>query len=117
MATKTLENAVEIKDLVHAVLQFGLTQKVLAEMMGTTDRTVRNWQTTSAIRPHYEERLRELQEIILLLKETLTPRGVGQWFRAKSRLLNGRRPLEVLAEGHVEAVRAAAESYVEGSYV
>jgi hypothetical protein len=117
MATKTLENAVEVKDLVRAVLQFGLTQKALAEMTGATERTVRNWQTTSAIRPQYEERLRELQEIILLLKETLTPLGVGQWFRAKNRLLKGRRPLEVLSEGHVEAVRAAAESYVEGSYV
>lgn len=117
MATKTLESAVEVSDLVRAVLSFGLTQKVVAEATGATERTVRNWLTTSAIRPQYEERLRELQDIVLVLKETLTPRGVGQWLRAKNRLLDGRRPLEVLAEGHAAAVRAAAESYVEGSYV
>lgn len=119
MTTKTLdlEKAVEVKDIVQAVLQYGLTQRTLAMATGASERSVRNWERTSAIRSNYEDRLRELQEIVLVLRETLTPRGVGQWLRATNRLLGGRRPIELLAEGNVKAVRAAAASYVEGSYV
>ncbi len=80
-------------------------------------RSVRNWQETSAIGPQYDERLRGLREIVLVLKETLTPRGVSQWFTARNRLLGGRRPLDVLAQGDVRAVRDAAQAYAEGAYV
>ncbi len=80
-------------------------------------RSVRNWQETSAIRPQYDERLRGLREIVLVLKETLTPRGVSQWLTARNRLLGGRRPLDVLAQGDVRAVRDAAQAYAEGAYV
>lgn len=96
---------------------YGLTQASIAKATGATVRSVRNWQETSAIRPQNDERLRELREIVLLLRETLTPRGVGQWLTARNRLLGGRRPIEVLSEGHAEKVRVAAKAYVEGAYV
>lgn len=40
-----------------------------------------------------------LRQILLLLSDWLTRRGVGQWFRAHDRTLDGRRPLDVLADG------------------
>jgi hypothetical protein len=112
-----LERAVEAADVVHALRQFGLTQAAIALATRASPRSVRNWQRTSAIRPQAEDRLRELREIALLLQETLTRRGVGQWLRARNRLLGGRRPLEVLAAGETQAVREAAAAYVEGAYV
>jgi hypothetical protein len=112
-----LERAVEAADVVHALRQFGLTQAAIALATSASARSVRNWQRTSAIRPQSEDRLRELREIALLLQETLTPRGVGQWLRARNRLLGGRRPLEVLAAGDTRAVREAAAAYVDGAYV
>jgi hypothetical protein len=112
-----LERAVEVADVVHALRQFGLTQASIALATQASPRSVRNWQRTSAIRPQAEDRLRDLREITLLLQETLTPRGVGQWLRARNRLLGGRRPLEALAAGETKTVREAAAAYVEGAYV
>jgi hypothetical protein len=112
-----LERAVEAGDVVHALRQFGLTQAAIGLATGASPRSVRNWQRTSAIRPQAEDRLRDLREIALLLQETLTRRGVGQWLRARNRLLGGRRPLEALAAGETQAVREAAAAYVEGAYV
>lgn len=116
-AVRTLDRAVEAGEVVLRLRDYGLTQASIAKATGATVRSVRNWQETSAIRPQNDERLRELREIVLLLRETLTPRGVGQWLNARNRLLGGRRPIEVLAEGHANAVRDAASAYVEGAYV
>jgi hypothetical protein len=41
----------------------------------------------------------------------------GQWLHARSRLLNGERPLDALTEGRFVEVRAAAQSFVDGSYI
>lgn len=116
-AVRTLDRAVEVGEVVLRLRDYGLTQASIAKATGATVRSVRNWQETSAIRPQNDERLRELREIVLLLRETLTPRGVGQWLNARNRLLGGRRPIEVLAEGRANAVRDAASAYVEGAYV
>ncbi len=45
-----------------------------------SDISVRNRKRTSAVRPEYEEeRLRAIRHIALILRESLTPRGVGQF--------------------------------------
>lgn len=53
-----------------------------------------------------------------ILKETLTEEGIKQWLRAANKLLDGKRPLDMLntKEG-IERVIDAAKSYVEGNYV
>lgn len=114
---RNLDRAVEAGDVVLRLRDYGLTQASIARATGATVRSVRNWQETSAIRPQNDERLRELREIVLLLRETLTPRGVGQWLNARNRLLGGRRPIEMLGEGKAKAVHDAANAYVEGAYV
>ena len=116
-AVKSLDRAVEAGEVVRRLRDYGLTQASIAKATGATVRSVRNWQVTSAIRPQNDERLRDLREIVLLLRETLMPRGVGQWLTARNRLLSGRRPIEVLSEGHADKVRDAAKAYIEGAYV
>jgi hypothetical protein len=91
MAT-ALDRAVEVKDVV-AALATSLTQADVARATGASERSVRNWKRTSAIRPEYKERLQDVREIVLILQDSLTPRGIGQWFRARNRLLDGRRPM------------------------
>jgi hypothetical protein len=54
---------------------------------------------------------------VLLLSDSLTPRGIGQWLHARNRLLGGRRPIEVIAQEDFDSVRSAAEAFIEGSYV
>jgi hypothetical protein len=113
----SLDRAVEVGDVVRRLRDYGLTQSAIAKATGATVRSVRNWQVTSAIRPRNDDRLRDLREIVLILKETLTEKGVGQWLRARNRTLKRRRPIELLEKGDVESVRNAAKAYVEGAYV
>jgi hypothetical protein len=114
---RALRRAVAADDIVRALGRIGFTQKQIASATGATDRSVRNWATTGAIRPAYDERIRELSEISLLLSEAATPRGVTQWLNAKNRLLNNERPVDLIAQGKGDDVRAAAESFVAGDYV
>jgi len=112
-----LQNAVETKDIVSGLLERGMMQRTIAQATGATERTVRNWRRTSAIFPIYEERLRELQEIVLELEDVLTPKGIDQWLRARHRLLGGERAAELIAAGRAKKVLAAAKSYAEGVYL
>ena len=111
-----LRRAVAADQIVRALSRLGLTQRQIASAAGATDRSVRNWAATGAIRPAYDERIRELSEISLILSETATPRGVTQWLNARNRLLDGMRPVDLIAQGEADRVRAAAESLVAGDY-
>ncbi len=55
-------------------------------------------------------------EITDILSDSLTPRGIGQWLQAHNRLL-GQTPAEALADGRDEEVQAAAQAFVDGSYI
>jgi uncharacterized protein (DUF2384 family) len=114
---RDLRRAVAVDQIVHALSGLGFTQKQIARAAGATDRSVRNWATTGAIRPAYDERIRELTEISLLLSDTATPRGVTQWLSARNVLLDNQRPIDLIAKGESEKVRAAVEAFLEGSYV
>lgn len=114
---RELARAVEAGAVVRALEKVGFTQRTLAQATGASERSIRNWRTTSAIRPGFDERLRQVQEIALLLEETLTLRGIAQWFTARNRHLGARRPVDALREGDGEVVRQAAVSFVEGGYV
>ena len=81
------------------------------------DRAGRDWLHDRHLRRGDEEPLQALRQIVLLLDDSLTGRGVRQWFRADLRLLDGRRPLDLLAEGDFVAVRAAAAAFVDGANI
>lgn len=112
----TLDRAVEASEIVEALKAFGVTQLDVAAVTKVSDRAVRGWRT-SDIRPERYDRLAQLRDLVLLLSDSLTPRGVGQWLHAKNRLLDGRRPLDLLAEDLHDDVRSAAEAFVDGAYV
>jgi hypothetical protein len=113
---KLLDRAVEASEIVKALRSYGVTQRDVALVAGVTDRAVRGW-TTSEIRPQRYDRLAELRDLVILLSDSLTPRGVGQWLHARNRLLGGTRPLEVLNEGRFEDVRRAAQAFIDGAYL
>ncbi len=114
---RDLRRAVAADEVVRALGSVGFTQKQIASAAGATDRSVRNWATTGAIRPAFDERIRELSEISLVLSETMTARGVTQWLSARNRLLDSQRPVDLIALGESDRVRAAAQSLVAGDYV
>lgn len=112
----TLDRAVEATEIVEALKPFGVTQVDVAAVTQVSDRAVRGWRTGD-IRSDRYDRLAQLRDVVLLLSDSLTPRGVGQWLHAKNRLLHGERPLDLLAEERYEEVRGAAASFIDGSYV
>lgn len=111
-----LDRAVEAAEIVDALRAFGVTQVDVAAITQVSDRTVRAWRTGD-IRPDRYDRLAKLRDLVLLLSDSLTARGVGQWLHAKNRLLDGDRPVDLLAEERYEEVRGAAESFIDGSDV
>jgi len=111
-----LERAVEATEIVHALRPYGVTQAEVGSVTGVSDRAVRGW-AHSAVRPERYDRLAELRDLVVLLSDSLTERGVGQWLHARNRLLGGARPLDVLGEGHFSEVREAAQAFVDGAYV
>ena len=67
--------------------------------------------------PTRYDRLIEVREIALLLSDSLSPRGVGQWLHAKNRLLHSERAVDLLAHGRGDEVRMAAKAFIDGAYV
>ena len=108
---------VETPEVVTALESIGFTQKQIARSAGASDRSVRNWAKTGSIRSDFNERIRELFEISLLLSDSLTGRGVTQWVSAKNVLLGNQRPIDLIAKDQSDQVRDAVEAYLEGVYV
>ncbi len=114
--SQVLERAVEAPEIVRALRPYGVTQAEVGLVTGVSDRAVRGW-ASSAIRPERYDRLAELRDLVMLLSDSLTSRGVGQWLHARNRLLDGDRPLTAVAAGRLNEVRRAAQAFVDGSYV
>lgn len=114
--TLNLDRAVEASEIVNALKPFGITQVDIAAVTQVSDRAVRGWRTSS-IRPDRYDQLAHLRDLVLLLSDPLTPRGVGQWLHAKNRLLAGQRPIDLLAEGRYDEVHGAAKAFIDGAYV
>jgi hypothetical protein len=111
MPSVSLENAVEAADIVAGLRQYGITQDDVASVAEVTSRAVRGWKSTPRLEPY--DRLSELRTLVVLLADSLTPRGVGQWLHARNRLrLGGERPLELLSQGEFARVDAAAHAFV-----
>lgn len=113
-AVRALARAVDAGDRVHRLEDIGFTQKSLAWMAGASERSVRNWRTTGTISVAFDERLRDVADIVLVLDGSLTPRGIVQWFNARLRYLSGQRPADLIHGGDIEHVREAAEAFAEG---
>lgn len=112
----TLDKAVEASEIVDALKPFGVTQSEVASVTHVSDRAVRGWRESS-IRTENYDRLAELRDLVVLLSDSLSRRGVAQWLRARNRLLDRERPIDVLTAGDFERVRQAAEAFIDGAYV
>jgi predicted transcriptional regulator len=112
-----LRRAAAANEIVDALETIGYTQNQIARAAGATDRSVRNWAATGAIRPAFNDRIRELFQISLLLSDTMTWRGVTQWMSARNMVLDQARPVDLIAQDKGNEVRAAAESFLAGDYV
>ncbi len=118
MTTRQLERAVEAAELISAFKTYGLTQTDLAHVAQVDPKTVYAWKAADAQpRAAAYDRLDELRDVVRVLSDSLTARGVGQWLHARNRVLDGARPLEALRDGAQTEVLQAAQAFVDGAYV
>lgn len=89
----------------------------LARATGANVRTAERWRTGQSPQARFRDRIGELQAILDLLGRGMTDHAKRNWLEAPNAVLDWRRPVDRLAEGDFDAVRAAAESYTVGDYI
>jgi hypothetical protein len=89
----------------------------IARATGANLRTAERWRMGQAPQPRYRNRIGELQAVLDLLGRGMTDAAKRDWLEAPNRHLAWARPVERLADGDFDAVRAAAEAYLVGDYV
>lgn len=96
-----------------------LTESDLADGTGANARTVRRWLAADCAepRPAYARHIDDLRLIVGELEDSLTARGIRQWLRARSRYLDGERPIDLLRQGEFKKVHEAALAFREGDYI
>lgn len=96
----------------------GLTQAEVARIANVTVRTVRRWEHDSnQPQARHAQRLDDLRTVLDELSKNYTPTGCLVWLRNRNRLLNARRPLDMLAAGEFDKVYGAAMAFTEGVFV
>jgi transcriptional regulator with XRE-family HTH domain len=99
-----------------ARLRRSLTTQELADVAAVRPRQVQHW-AAGRHRPQgsARDRLLDLDYVIELLGDVYDAEGVQIWLHGRNRSLGGRRPLDLLVEGDVPAVLAAAERLTSGA--
>jgi hypothetical protein len=83
-------------------------QSDLAELLDVDPRTIRRWSSKPG---EAEHRLQLVAHLVAILRHAWTPKGVVGWFQRPRRDLDGKRPIELLADPAAErALLTAARS-------
>jgi uncharacterized protein (DUF2384 family) len=89
----------------------------IARVTGANVRTAERWRSGQSPQARFRSRIGELQAILDMLGSGMTDVAKRDWLEAPNGSLAWRRPIDLLASGDFDAVRAAAESYNVGDYV
>lgn len=102
--------------VVDEVRDGGLSTGDVARVVGVAERQVRNW-TSGGNTPSggNRDRLLELHYATRQLRDIYTREGAEIWLHGRKRSLDGRRPIDLLAEGAYDEVLDAIERLAAGS--
>lgn len=94
----------------------GLSTADVARVVGVAERQVRNW-SAGASNPSASrrDRLLELHYIVRQLRDIYTREGAEIWLHGRKKSLGGRRPIDLLADGHFDEVLDAIERMSAGA--
>lgn len=85
----------------------GVTQEMIATATAASVRSVREWERGARPRQVYYDRLMDLAEVVCVLSETLTCRGIVQWLNARNREAEGDRPITMIGYNAERAIELA----------
>ncbi len=91
--------------------------RFIARVTGANVRTAERWRAGQSPQARFRHRIGELQAILELLGRGMTDVAKRDWLEAPNAVLDWQRPVDLLARGDFDAVRAAAQSYTVGDYV
>jgi len=91
--------------------------RFIARVTGANVRTAERWRAGQSPQARFRNRIGELQAILDLLGRGMTDAAKRDWLEAPNATLSWQRPVDRLAGGDFDTVRAAAESYTVGDYV
>jgi len=91
--------------------------RFIARATGANVRTAERWRGGQSPQARFRDRIGELQAVLDLLGRGMTDAAKRTWLEAPNAAIGWQRPVDRLAAGDFDAVRAAAESYVVGDYV
>lgn len=94
----------------------GLSAADVARVVRVAERQVRNW-LAGASNPSTpkRDRLLELYYVTRQLREVYTREGAEIWLHGRKKSLDGRRPIDLLAEGQFDEVIDAIERMNAGA--
>lgn len=96
----------------------GVRAREIAEMLDTTPQTVSRWQQGRVDpQPGKLHQLLTLEWIATQLAEFYEPREARLWLYSPHKLLAGRRPAELIADGDTDSVLALIDQLRDGAYV
>jgi DNA-binding transcriptional regulator YiaG len=76
---------------------FGLTQTELAHAIDVSLRTVQNWEKAGAASK--PRQLRDLEELWIILKESMKSADIPEWLRSPNDAFSGQSPIDLLRDG------------------
>lgn len=95
----------------------GLRGADVANIAAVSPATVSRWLTGKALpHPRMQLVISDLRYVVDRLSEFYTPEETRLWLYARHRLLDGRRPLDLIQDGRAEEVLAVIESLDQGTY-
>lgn len=77
----------------------------LAVLTGVSERQIQRW-ASGASRPEGDNRtkLLEVHYVVEQLRDVYTDEGIEIWLHGRNKSLNGKRPIALLEEGHIDEV-------------
>jgi len=95
----------------------GLRGADVANIAAVSPATVSRWTSGKAL-PHPKTQLviSDLRYVIDRLAEFYTPEETRLWLYSRHRLLDGKRPIDLIQVGQAENVLAVIESLDQGTY-
>jgi transcriptional regulator with XRE-family HTH domain len=96
----------------------GVRSREIAEMLDTTPQTVSRWQQ-GKVDPHPAKlhQLLALEWLATQLAEFYEPDDARLWLYSRHKLLAGKRPAELIADGDIDSVLALIDQLRDGAYV
>lgn len=96
----------------------GVRSREIAELLDTTPQTVSRWQQGRVDpQPAKLHQLLALEWLSTQLAEFYDPDNARLWLYSPHKLLDGRRPAELIAQGEIDSVLALIDQLRDGAYV